>query len=472
MPEISEVPEESGEEFERISAHTHIRGLGLGEDGFAEDVGDGMVGQKKAREAAGRVVSLVKKGKLGGRSVLLAGPPGTGKTAVAVGMARELGEDVPFIQISGSQIFSADRDKTDILMESLRKALGIRVKEMREVYEGEVVSLNIETGQAAYNPYQQTASEAKITLRTEDEEKTLRLGRSVASSLQNKQVSEGDVIQVDAETGRIMRVGQSRDAWSEESADISVSPDLVDLPTGDIKKEREFVSTLNIHQLDSLHAQQRARGGISMLFGGGGVEINEEIREATNNQIRKWIEEGKGELLPGVLFLDEVHMLDIEAFSFLNRAVEQEFSPIIILASNRGISKIRGTDYEAPHGMPLDFLDRLLVIDTHPYDRDDIKKILEIRAEEEDAELDEEALNYLAEVGADASMRYATQLIAPASEIANMDGREVISKEDAEEARRLFISVEDSVGLLKKYEDRMVSGSYREKKEESEKKES
>lgn len=462
MPEITEVPEEgSGKEFERISAHTHIQGLGLNEAGRAVEVGDGMVGQKKAREAAGRVVSLVKKGKLGGRSVLLAGPPGTGKTAVAVGMARELGEDVPFIQISGSQIFSADRDKTDILMESLRKALGIRVKEMREVFEGEVTSLNIESGKAAYNPYQQAPSEAKITLRTQDEEKTLRLGKSVASSLQNKQVSEGDVIQVDSETGRIMRIGRSRDSWNEESADISVSAELVDVPTGKIKKEREFVSTLNIHQLDTLHAQQRARGGISMFFGGGGVEIDDEVREATNDQVRKWIEKGKGELLPGVLFLDEVHMLDIEAFSFLNRAVEEEFSPIVILASNRGISKIRGTDYEAPHGMPLDFLDRLLVIDTHPYDEEEIKEILQIRAEEEDAELDEKALDYLAEVGADASMRYGVQLIAPAGEIASMDGREVIEKKDAEEARRLFISVEDSVDLLKKYEDRMVSGSYR-----------
>lgn len=165
MPEISEVPEGGGEEFERISAHTHIRGLGLDKKGKALDIGNGMVGQKKAREAAGRVVNLVKKGRLGGRSVLLAGPPGTGKTAVAVGMARELGEDVPFIQISGSQIFSADRDKTEILMESLRKALGVRIREMRDVYEGEVASLEIESGQTSYNPYQQTASEARVTLR-------------------------------------------------------------------------------------------------------------------------------------------------------------------------------------------------------------------------------------------------------------------------------------------------------------------
>lgn len=458
MAEISEVPDTgAGDEFQRISAHTHIKGLGLEESGTPMEVGDGMVGQHKAREAAGRVVSLVKKGKLGGRSVLLAGPPGTGKTAVAVGMARELGEDVPFIQLSGSQIFSADRDKTDILMESLRKALGVRVKEMREVYEGEVTTLDIESGQAAYNPYQQTASEAKITLRTQDEEKTLRLGKSVASSLQNKQVSEGDVIQIDAESGRIMKLGESRDAWENKSADISVSPDLVDLPTGEIKKEREFVSTLNIHEIDSLQAQQRARGGLSMFFGGGGVEIDDKVRQATNEQVRQWIEEGKGELLPGVLFLDEVHMLDIEAFSFLNRALEEEFSPIVILASNRGISKIRGTDYESPHGMPLDFLDRLLIIDTHPYEKEEIKSILKIRAKEEDAELSEEALEYLSGVGSDASMRYAVQLIAPSSEIASANDREEVNVEDAKEARKLFISVEDSVDILKEYEERMLS---------------
>jgi len=41
----------------------------------------------------------------------------------------------------------------------------------------------------------------------------------------------------------------------------------------------------------------------------------------------------------------------------------------VILASNRGISTIRGTDYESPHGMPLDFLDRLMIIDTRPYEK-------------------------------------------------------------------------------------------------------
>ena len=39
-----------------------------------------------------------------------------------------------------------------------------------------------------------------------------------------------------------------------------------------------------------------------------------------------------------VLFVDEVHMLDIECFSFLNRALESDMAPILIMATNRGIT--------------------------------------------------------------------------------------------------------------------------------------
>jgi len=62
--------------------------------------------------------------------------------------------------------------------------------------------------------------------------------------------------------------------------------------------------------------------------------------------VGEWREEGKADIVPGVLFIDEVHMLDIECFSFLNRALENEAAPIVIFATNRGITKIRGTNYK------------------------------------------------------------------------------------------------------------------------------
>jgi len=60
-------------------------------------------------------------------------------------------------------------------------------------------------------------------------------------------------------------------------------------------------------------------------------------------------------------------MLDIECFTFLNKALESKLSPIVILATNRGSSTIRGTKLVSPHGIPVDLLDRLLIIKTLPY---------------------------------------------------------------------------------------------------------
>ena len=80
-----------------------------------------------------------------------------------------------------------------------------------------------------------------------------------------------------------------------------------------------------------------------------------------------------------MLFIDEVHMLDIECFSFLNRALEDELAPIVIMASNRGMARIRGTKFRSPHGLPVDLLDRVLIISTRPYEAADINQIIQIR---------------------------------------------------------------------------------------------
>ena len=54
-----------------------------------------MVGQAKARKAAGMILKMVQEGKIAGRAMLFAGPPSTGKTAIALGRSRAL---VPFAE--------------------------------------------------------------------------------------------------------------------------------------------------------------------------------------------------------------------------------------------------------------------------------------------------------------------------------------------------------------------------------------
>ena len=71
-----------------VGAHSHIRGLGLDDSLEARVVSQGMVGQCHARKAAGVILEMIKKGKIAGRAVLLAGQPGTGKTVRCYSAAR------------------------------------------------------------------------------------------------------------------------------------------------------------------------------------------------------------------------------------------------------------------------------------------------------------------------------------------------------------------------------------------------
>ncbi|MEM4907737.1 MAG: RuvB-like helicase [Desulfurococcaceae archaeon] len=439
--------------FKRIGVHSHIRGLGLDEKGRAIPVADGLVGQIQAREAAGIVVQMIREGRIAGRGILLVGPPGTGKTAVAVAIARELGEDTPFVAMSASEVYSSEKKKTEVLMEAMRKALGIRVREKRTVYEGVVKEIAFRKARHPLIPYATIPVEARIKLATRDEEVTLTVPEEVTQQIIEMGIKKGDVIWIDAQTGRVFREGKVRDFEKARYYDVETRK-LMDMPTGSVKKEKEIVRTFTLNDLDLHFASQRAL--ISLFTIGFEREIPSEIRREVDEMVKKWISEKKAEFIPGVLFIDDVHMLDIEAFSFLARAMESEFSPIIVLATNRGIAKIRGTEIESPHGIPLDMLDRLLIIPTKPYTADEIREILTIRAEEEEIKISKEALDELVKIGVETSLRYAVQLLEPSRIIALNNNRDEITIEDVRKARGLFVDVKASVKYLREYEEKFL----------------
>ena len=105
------------------------------------------------------------------------------------------------------------------------------------------------------------------------------------------------------------------------------------------------------------------------------TEITEKLRMEINKVVSKYIDQGVAELVPGVLFIDEVHMLDLECFTYLNRALESTLSPIVVFATNRGMCTVRGADIVSPHGMPVDLLDRLLIIRTSPYNVEEMAQV-------------------------------------------------------------------------------------------------
>ncbi len=151
-----------------------------------------------------------------------------------------------------------------------------------------------------------------------------------------------------------------------------------------------------------------------------------------------------------------MHMLDVECYSYLNRALESPMAPVLVFATNRGITRIRGTNYKGPHGMPIDLLDRLLIISTEPYSEKELSQILHIRCEEEDVEMTDDAQELLTKIGTETSLRYAIHMITVASLVcARRKGTEV-DVSDIKRVYGLFSDVKRSTQYMIEYQNEFM----------------
>ena len=280
-------------------------------------------------------------------------------------------------------------------------------------------------------------------------ETVYELGAKMIESLQKEKIVAGDIITIDKASGRVTKLGTSFGRTSEYDA-MGPQTRFVQCPEGEVQKKKEVVHTLNLHEIDVVNSRSQ---GFLALFSGETGEIKEEIREQINKKVAEWREEGKAEIVPGVLFIDEVHMLDIECFSFLNRALENENAPIIILATNRGITTIRGTNHKSPHGQPNDLLDRLDIIHTKENSEKELKQILEIRCQEEDVDMTEEAKELLTSIGVQTSLRYAIQLITTSALVAKRRKATEVDVEDIRKVYSMFVDVKRSTQYLQEQQD-------------------
>ena len=158
------------------------------------------------------------------------------------------------------------------------------------------------------------------------------------------------------------------------------SETYVPLPKGDVHKRKEVVQDITLGDLDAANA--RPQGGQDIMSVMGSLvktrrtEVTEKLRREVERVVKGYVEQGVAEVVPGVVFIDEVgdfrraaqitcrpptqvHMLDIECFTYLNALLESPMAPTVIFATNRGHTLVRGTtDVYSAHGIPVDLLDR------------------------------------------------------------------------------------------------------------------
>jgi RuvB-like protein 2 len=292
----------------------------------------------------------------------------------------------------------------------------------------------------------------RITLKTTDIETQYDLGQKMIDAIQKEKITAGDIITIDKASGKITKLGRSFARSSDYDA-IGGNIRFVQCPEGELQKRKEVVHTVTLHEIDVINSRTQ---GFLALFSGDVGEIKQEVRDQIDQKVAEWREDGRADIVPGVLFIDEVHMLDLECFAFINRAIESEQSPIVIMATNRGITKIRMTNQISPHGLPLDLLDRLLIITTKPSTEEEIRSILDIRCQEEDVEMTDEAKELLTKIGVETSLRYAMHLITTANLVAQKRKSNEVDTEDISTVYSLFIDIERSKEFLKEYENQFM----------------
>ena len=434
-------------EQKRVATHTHIKGLGLEPDGTPIHTAAGFVGQMQAREAAGLIVEMVKERRMAGRAVLFAGPPGTGKTAIALAMSQELGPRVPFHPMVGTEVYSAEVKKTEVLEEAVRRAIGVKVREIKEVYEGEVVEMTAHEARGASTlPYEggKVISHVSLTLRTARGTKSLKLDPSVYESLVRAQVRVGDVVYIESNSGIVKRLGRL-DAFKNEY-DLETDQ-YVPLPKTEVHRKREVIQEVTLHDLDLANAQPSGTSSkddilslMTSMMPRKRVEITDKLRQEVNLAVDRFIQQGIAELVPGVLFIDEVHSMDWECFAFLHKLMESPIAPIIVLATNRPHGPINGSPgLSGNYCLPDDLVDRLLVVPTHHYSHEEMRAIIALRVKTEGVKVSEASLDHFAQLASQHTLRYPLHLLTPASILASANKHPQVEVSDIDEACSLFL---------------------------------
>src|SRR5207249_1432731 len=102
-------------------------------------------------------------------------------------------------------------------------------------------------------------------------------------------------------TGKITKLGRSFTRARDYDA-MGPQTKFVQCPDGELQKRKEVAHLVTLHEIDVINSRTQ---GFLALFSGDTGEIKAEVREQINAKVSEWKKEGKADIIPGVLFIDE-----------------------------------------------------------------------------------------------------------------------------------------------------------------------
>jgi RuvB-like protein 1 (pontin 52) len=369
----------------------------------------GLIAQINARESIRIIINMIKKNKMAGRVIIITGISGSGKTALGLALGKELGETTPFSVVNGSEFSFLNSKKTNRLIQSCRKAIGIRIIDTIEFYEGEVTNILIDTSN--------NNQSLLIGLKSSEGTLRIKLKESLFQIFNEKNVKIGDIIYIEPDKYILKVIGRSSIFYQEDELR---KYDYVTIPSGKVFKKKKIIQDITLNDLDIVNIQQIDQYHCKV------PEISDYLRQEVDKLVSKYIKSKKAQILNGVLFIDEAHTLNFDSFCFLTRLLDSRYSPLILLSTNR--TTIVNLKNFLDSKIPINFLNRCLIIRTKKYVQNEMANIIVLKAKTSKIVMTGNAIKKLRSIAVLTSLRFSILLSLAAGLISNTFNEKIINE--------------------------------------------
>ena len=378
--------------------HSHIKGTGIYSFNQFKYISQGFVGQICSRKAATVFLSSIRNSDIQKINIVIVGNSSTGKTCLSIAIGLSINKQVPFISTNGVELNFFNVSKFENVKQIIRKAIGVKFFNESSIIEGEVVDIRINKENRKNKFFY-----AKLILKTNEIQSIYEISFELYSLVLKQMIRKGDLIMVDKEKNLIEKIDYNNNLRIKETLSRKIMRQ-------NLERQEIHEHIITIYELDLLNSFSDI--GLSKLYIDNIPEIPEEIREKIDKIIIKWQNDKKITIIKGILLLEDANILNVDIFAYLCKNIESFLSPSIILSTENSDLKVNNADFISSHGIPVDFLDRFLIIQTNPYSYKEIKEILLLKANKEMLYFSNQAFELLIKIGIECGIRYCIYILS------------------------------------------------------------
>jgi RuvB-like protein 1 len=397
-----------------------------------------LIGHLISKKSIRLIIDAIKQNKMAGKVIIITGASGSGKTALGLSLGKELGESVPFTIINGSEFSYLDLNKISELIQSCRKAVGIRIADTIEFYEGEVTNIEV------YRQKIENSQSILVALKTNEGALRIKLKDSLYHNFKENNVKIGDIVYIEPNKSLIKVIGKSSIFYGEQYLN---NYNYVTLPSGRVFKKKIVIQDLTLNDLDFVNIQNIEK------IDSKSFSVTDHLRHEVDKLVTKFIRLKKAEVLYGVIFIDEAHNLDTNSFFFLSKLLDSKFPPLLLLSTNK--ATLRNFKNFLGFNIPISFIDRCLIIRTKIYLQYEIANIIGTKAKNCNLLISSNCFRELKKMSTLTSLRFSILLTISSALISNIYQKKNISSSIIKFANFLFFFSRES-RIISKYEKNYI----------------